>query len=307
MEALRDAVSTQLVHLGKKIKNLVVIDCDMAKHTRVSSFFTAFPDRSYQAGICEQNAMSIAAGIASCGDIPVVSTFSAFVGTRAWEQVRHSVAYNDANVKIFATHGGFTAGEDGGSHQCLEDFALMTVIPNMVVLAPADPEEAKQAITFAVEYKGPVYLRVGREPVESIMPENYKFELGMPVCLSDGDEIAIISTGEITQEAIKAKEVLKDYSLNAKVIHIPCIKPLNFSTLISLVGDCKYIITVEEHSVFGGLGSIVANNLIGKVSVSKFKSIGTVEFGESGKSDELRAKHGIDYKGIIKTVLEIRY
>ncbi len=305
LEALRDAIGTQLVNLGKKINKLVVIDCDMAKHTRLSNFFTNFPERGYQVGICEQNAISVAAGIASCGDIPLVSSFSAFIATRCWEQIRHSIAYNNTNVKILATHGGLSAAEDGGSHQCLEDFALMNVLPNMVVLVPADPEEARQAITFALEYTGPVYIRIGRDAVDTIMPNHYKFELGKAICLSDGEEVAIISTGEITQEVIKAKELLKEHNLNIKVIHVPCLKPIDFSTLTSLVGDSKYIVTVEEHSIYGGLGAIIATNFLGEITPLKFKSIGMETFGESGKSGELKGKYGLDCIGIAKTILEL--
>lgn len=304
MEALRDVISAELKKIGKENKNLIVIDCDMGTHTRMKEFFDTFPKQSFQMGICEQNAMSVASGIAQCGKISVISTFSSFLVGRAWEQIRHSVVYNNSNVKLIGTHAGLSDSDDGGTHQCIEDFSLMMCIPKIEVFAPAFKNETIKIMKHIIETKTPAYIRVGRS---GIVETNDKFEynIGEPIELFKGKNIALISTGEITHEVIRAKKELEKHNLNCEVIHISSLRPLNEKSIVKLLKDMKYIYTIEEHSIHGGLGSIIAQTIIGKTKCIEFKTLGMKEiFGQSGDINCLRRHYGLDYMSITNIVLE---
>lgn len=301
--ATRDSYGNALVELGNEVDNLVVLDADLAAATKTGVFKKAFPDRHIDCGIAECNMMGIAAGIASTGKVPFVSSFAMFAAGRAFEQVRNSVGYPHLNVKIGATHAGISVGEDGASHQCNEDIALMRVIPGMTVINPSDDVEAKAAVKAAYAHEGPVYLRFGRlaVPVINDRPD-YKFEIGKGVTLRDGKDLTIIATGLCVSEALEAAEKLAADGMDARVINIHTIKPLDEDLIIKAAEETGKIITVEEHSVIGGLGGAVAEVLSEKCP-TKLLRIGVEDtFGESGPAVQLLEKYGLNAEGIYKKV-----
>ena len=301
--ATRDAYGSALAELGKEKENLVVLDADLAAATKTEVFRKEFPDRHIDCGIAEANMIGIAAGLASTGKVPFVSSFAMFAAGRAYEQVRNSVGYPHLNVKIGATHAGISVGEDGASHQCNEDLALMRVIPGMTVINPSDAVEARAAVRAAYELDGPVYLRFGRLAVPVINDRaDYQFEIGKGVLLKDGKDLTIIATGLCVSEALEAAQMLLKDGIDARVINIHTIKPLDEELVIKAAKETGKVVTVEEHSVIGGLGGAVAGSLCEK-SPAKLLRIGIEDtFGESGPAAELIAKYGLDAKGIYSKI-----
>ena len=303
--ATRESYGNALAELGAEFPDLVVLDADLAAATKTSVFKKAFPDRHIDCGIAECNMVGIAAGLAATGKIPFASSFAMFAAGRAFEQIRNSVGYPKLNVKIGATHAGISVGEDGATHQCNEDIALMRTIPGMVVLNPSDDVEAKAAVRAAIEYEGPVYLRFGRlaVPVINDTPD-YKFEIGKGVVLKEGKDLTIVATGLCVNEALVAAELLEKDGINAKVINIHTIKPLDEELIIAAAKETGKVFTVEEHSVIGGLGSAVCDCL-SENAPTKVVKIGVNDvYGESGPAVELIKKYGLDGDSIYKKIKE---
>ncbi|HPF30074.1 MAG TPA: transketolase family protein [Lachnospiraceae bacterium] len=303
--ATRESYGNALAECGAEYKNLVVLDADLAAATKTGVFKKAFPERHIDCGIAECNMVGIAAGLATTGMIPFVSSFAMFAAGRAFEQVRNSVGYPHLNVKIGATHAGVTVGEDGASHQCNEDIALMRTIPGMVVICPSDDIEAKAAVHAAMEYNGPMYLRFGRAavPVINDNPE-YHFEIGKGVVLKEGKDVTLVATGGCVSASLEAAEQLKAQGIDAEIINIHTIKPLDSELIIKSATKTVLVVTVEEHSVIGGLGSAVADALSENHPVL-MKKIGVNDvFGESGTAAQLLHKFGLDAEGICQSVTE---
>ena len=303
--ATRESYGNALVELGAEHDNLIVLDADLAAATKTGVFKKAYPDRHIDCGIAECNMMGIAAGLSTTGIVPFASTFAMFAAGRAFEQVRNSIGYPHLNVKIGATHAGISVGEDGATHQCNEDIALMTTIPGMVILNPADDVEAKACVKAAYEYNGPVYLRFGRlaVPVINDRPD-YKFELGKGVVLREGKDVTIVATGLCVSSALEAAEKLAADGIDAKIINIHTIKPLDEELIVAAAKETGKVVTVEEHSVIGGLGSAVCDALAEKCPVP-VKKIGVQDvFGESGPAVALLAKYKLDGEGVYEQVKE---
>ena len=297
--ATRESYGNALVELGKEHDNLVVLDADLAEATKTGMFKKVFPERHIDCGIAESNMIGIAAGLASTGKVPFCSSFAMFAAGRAFEQVRNSVGYPHLNVKIGATHAGISVGEDGASHQCNEDIALMRVIPGMTIINPSDDVEAKAAVKAAYEMEGPVYLRFGRlaVPVINDRPE-YKFEIGKGIVLREGSDVTIIATGLEVNESLEAAKMLEADGISAQVINIHTIKPLDTELVVSAAKKTGKVVTVEEHSIIGGLGGAVAETL-SEQCPTKMLRIGMMDtFGESGPAVKLLEKYGLDAAGI---------
>ena len=297
--ATRESYGNALVELGKEHDNLVVLDADLAEATKTGMFKKVFPERHIDCGIAEANMIRIAAGLASTGKVPFCSSFAMFAAGRAFEQVRNSVGYPHLNVKIGATHAGISVGEDGASHQCNEDIALMRVIPGMTIINPSDDVEAKAAVKAAYEMEGPVYLRFGRlaVPVINDRPD-YKFEIGKGIVLREGSDVTIIATGLEVNESLEAAKMLEADGISAQVINIHTIKPLDTELVVSAAKKTGKVVTVEEHSIIGGLGGAVAETL-SEQCPTKMLRIGMMDtFGESGPAVKLLEKYGLDAAGI---------
>ncbi|MBQ6696322.1 MAG: transketolase family protein [Lachnospiraceae bacterium] len=301
--ATRESYGNALKELGAEYPNLVVLDADLAAATKTGVFKKAFPERHIDCGIAECNMVGIAAGLATVGKIPFVSSFAMFAAGRAFEQVRNSVGYPHLNVKIGATHAGITVGEDGASHQCNEDIALMRTIPGMVVMCPSDDIEAKAAVRAAVEYEGPVYIRFGRAAVPVINDKpDYKFEIGKGTVVREGKDVTIVATGICVDSAMGAAEKLAADGIEAEVVNICTIKPLDEAIIIESAKKTGKVVTVEEHSVIGGLGSAVCDCLSANCP-TPVKKLGMQDvFGESGSAAALVAKYGLDAEGVYKSV-----
>ncbi|MBQ9272838.1 MAG: transketolase family protein [Mogibacterium sp.] len=303
--ATRESYGNALAELGREHDDLIVLDADLAGATKTSVFKKDFPDRFYDCGIAEGNMVAVAAGIAAMGLVPFASTFAMFAAGRAFEQIRNSVGYPHLNVKIGATHGGISVGEDGASHQCCEDFALMRAVPGMAVICPADDVEARAAVKAAYEFEGPVYLRFGRLATPVFHDEdNYEFKIGKGEVLMDGGDVAIIATGLMAYEALEAGKMLKEKGISARVINMATIKPLDEELVLKAAKECGKIITCEEHSVIGGLGEVVSSLLSEKCPVP-VKRIGVNdEFGHSGPAVQLLKDFGLCADNVVKTALE---
>ena len=303
--ATRDSYGNALKALGAKYENLVVLDADLAGATKTGTFQKAFPDRFFDCGIAEADMICAAAGMSTTGLVPFASSFAMFAAGRAFEQVRNSIGYPHLNVKIGATHGGISVGEDGASHQCCEDFALMRSIPGMTVICPADDVEAQQAVEAAYEMEGPVYLRFGRLAVPVFHSEDYKFVIGKGEVIKEGKDVAIIANGLLTYEAIVAGEKLAEEGIDAMIINMPTIKPLDEELVIAAAKKCGKVITAEEHSVIGGLGEAVASCLAEKCP-TLVKRIGVNdEFGHSGPAVDLLKQFGLSAENIVATAKEL--
>ena len=304
-KATRESYGEALAELGDEYDNLCVFDADLAAATKTSIFKKKFPDRFFDCGIAEANMMGVAAGMAASGKIPFASTFAMFAAGRAYEIVRNSIGYPHLNVKIGATHAGISVGEDGATHQCNEDIALMRTIPGMTIINPADDIEAKAAVRAAVEFYGPVYMRFGRLAVPVFNnPETYKFELGKGIKLRDGKDIAIIATGLMVNEAIEAAKVLSAKGIDAAVINIHTIKPIDKDIIIEAAKNTGLVLTVEEHSVIGGLGSAVSE-VLSENYPTKVIRIGVNDvYGHSGPAVDLLKGFGLSSENIIKTAVE---
>ena len=301
--ATRDSYGNALTELGAQHENLIVLDADLAGATQTAVFMKEFPERHIDCGIAEANMMGIAAGLAATGKVPFASTFAMFAAGRAFEQVRNSIGYPKLNVKIGATHAGISVGEDGATHQCNEDIALMRTIPGMVVINPADDVEARAAVAAAYEHEGPVYMRFGRLAVPVFNDEeNYKFELGKGITLREGKDMTIIATGLCVYESLEAAKMLAADGIDARVINIHTIKPLDEELVIKAAKETGRVFTVEEHSVIGGLGSAVCDAL-SATHPTKVTKIGVEDvFGESGPAVELIHKYGLDAEGIYNKI-----
>lgn len=296
--ATRESYGKALVEFGAKYEDLVVLDADLAAATKTGMFKKAFPDRFFDCGIAENNMMGVAAGLALSGKIPFASSFAMFAAGRSFEQVRNSIGYPHINVKIGATHGGITVGEDGATHQCCEDFALMRVIPGMTVICPADDTEARQAVEAAIKYNGPVYLRFGRMAVPAVHSDDYEFKIGRGVTLADGKDVAIIANGVEVAEALEAREILAKEGIDAAVINMATIKPLDTEIVIEAAKKTGLVVTAEEHSVIGGLGSAVSECL-GENCPTPVLRVGVNDvYGRSGPAKELLGLFGLDAKAI---------
>ena len=298
--ATRDSYGAALAALGAEHEDLVVLDADLAGATKTGVFKKAFPDRHFDFGIAEGNMVAAAAGMAAAGLVPFASSFAMFAAGRAFEQIRNSIGYPNLNVKIGATHGGISVGEDGASHQCCEDFALMRSIPGMTVICPADDIEAKAAVKAAYEYKGPVYLRFGRLAVPVFHNEDYQFVIGKGEILREGTDVAIIANGLMTYEAIQAGEMLAEAGINACVINMPTIKPLDEELVLEAARKCGKVITCEEHSIIGGLGEAVCGLLSEKLPTPVRRIGVNDEYGHSGPAVALLKQFGLTADHIVE-------
>ena len=303
-KSTRVAYGETLVKLGKKNKDVVVLEADLSKSTMTAYFQKEFPERHINVGIAEADMIATAAGIATTGKIPFASTFAHFAAGRAFDHIRNSVAYPHLNVKICPTHAGVSLGEDGGSHQSVEDVALMRAIPGMVVLSPADAVETEKMIFAAAEYEGPVYVRLGRLNIPVLFDEDYTFEIGKAVTLTQGDDVAILATGLMVSEALKAEKLLEEKGIKARVINVSTIKPLDTETVLKAAKECKFIVTSEEHSVIGGLGSAVSEYL-SEVHPAKVIKHGIQDiFGQSADGETMLTNYGLRAENIVELVLK---
>jgi len=302
--ATRDAYGEALLELGRERADIVVLDADLSGSTKTGKFAKAFPDRFYNIGVSEQDLIGTASGLSLAGKLPFASTFAVFETGRAWEQIRQTVCYSNLNVKLVATHSGVTVGEDGASHQAIEDVALMRVLPNMTVIVPADGSETRQVIHAVAGHYGPVYVRLGRSKVPSVMPDGYVFKIGKAYAFHIGKDANIIAAGIMVDSALKAATILKESGIDAGVINMSTIKPLDTGMLLKLSQTCSLIVTAEEHSIIGGLGSAVSE-FLSENHPAKVLRIGIKDnFGCSGKPEELLKLYGLTAENIVKTVQE---
>lgn len=305
MKATRDAYGEILAELGATNGDIVVLDADLSGSTKTAVFAKKFPERFFNMGIAEANMVGTAAGLAAAGKIPFVSTFAIFAAGRAWEQIRQSVAYPKANVKIVPTHGGVTVGEDGGSHQSVEDIAIMRAIPNMTVIVPADAVETRGAVAAAAAHNGPFYIRLGRNKVPAVFEDGHEFVLGRGNELSPGTDMTFITTGIMTAQALRAAELLEKEGISARVVHMGTIKPLDQECVVRAARETGAIVTAEEHSVIGGLGSAVAE-LLAETHPVPIKRVGIHDrFGTSGKAEELLKYFGLTPVDLVEAAKEI--
>lgn len=305
-KSIRGAFGDELKALGEKNPNIVALDADLSGSTKTSTFAKAFPERFFNLGIAEQDMITTALGLSLTGKIPFAATFAVFATGRTYDQIRNSVCYQKGNVKIVGAHGGITVGEDGASHQSLEDISLMRGLPNMIVTAPSDYEQMRQVVRFAAAHVGPVYIRMSRVDVPCIYDEKYKFDVNKAVVLKEGKDVTIIAAGDILSEVVRAGEILSEQGIDAEIINTPVIKPLDASTIINSVSKTGLAVTVENHSVIGGLGSAVCECL-SESSPHKVIRIGVNDkFGQSGKPKELLKYYGLDAKSIADRIIEIK-
>ncbi|NTU43449.1 MAG: transketolase family protein [Nitrospirales bacterium] len=302
--ATRDAYGDALLELGKRNDRVVVLDADLSGSTKTAKFAKAFPNRFFNMGVSEQDLIGTASGLSLTGKISFASTFAIFATGRAWDQVRQTISYCGLNVKLVATHGGLTVGEDGASHQALEDVALMRVIPNMTVIVPSDGFETQQVIDTVAEYDGPVYVRLGRSKVPSVMPADYTFRIGKAHTFHLGKDANIVANGIMVADALAARETLAKEGIDVGVIAMPTVKPLDTEALTEAAKASRLIVTAEEHSVIGGLGSAVSE-FLSETNPVRIRKIGTRDtFGRSGKPDELLSFYGLTADDIVKTIRE---
>lgn len=303
-KATREAYGAALAEFGND-ERLVVLDADLSKSTKTDCFKKLYPERFINSGIAEGNMLSVAAGLSTCGKVVFASSFAMFAAGRAFEQIRNSIGYPNLNVKIGATHAGISVGEDGATHQCLEDIGIMRTIPNMTIINPADATEARLAVKAAIDYNGPVYLRFGRLAVPTIFDENYKFEIGKGVTLADGKDLTIIATGLMVPYALEAKTILAEMGIDARVINIHTIKPIDAELITKAAKETGAIVTAEEHNIIGGLGSAVAEVLCENCPVPMAR-VGTQDvFGRSGVPAKLFEIYGLDTKTIVEKAKEV--
>lgn len=303
-KSTRQAYGEALVELGRQNNNIVVLDADLTKSTKTNLFQEAFPERHINVGIAEADLIGTAAGLATCGKIPFASTFAMFAAGRAFEQIRNTVAYPKLNVKIAPTHAGISVGEDGGSHQSVEDISLMRSIPGMVVLSPADATETKKMIFAAAEYNGPVYIRMGRLDVPVLFDDSYDFQIGVANTIKEGTDVTILATGLMTARALEAAEKLQAEGVSVRVVNVGTIKPLDGETVLKAAQETKFIVTAEEHSVIGGLGSAVSE-FLSETHPTLVKKVGIYDvFGQSGKAEELLEKYELTATKLISVIKE---
>lgn len=298
--ATRDSYGNSLVALGAETTDVVVMDADLAGATKTGMFKAAYPERFFDCGIAEQNMAGTAAGMAAMGLVPFISTFAMFAAGRAFEVIRNSIGYPHLNVKICATHAGLSVGPDGATHQCNEDFGLMRTIPGMTVMCPSDDVEARKMIRAAYEMNGPVYIRLGRSPIPVFHEESYDFQIGKAEIVKEGTDAAIISTGIMVYEAMKAADALAEKGIHVRVINMPTIKPIDKEAILAAAKECKKIVTVEEHNIYGGLGEAVCA-VVSEGYPVPVKRIGVNDaFGKSGSADEVLAAYGLTDAKIVE-------
>lgn len=301
-KSVRNAYGNALVEIGKENENIVVLDADVSCSTQTKIFAKEFPERFFNVGIAEQDLITTASGLACTGKIAFVSTFAVFASGRAWEQIRNTVCYSNLNVKIAATHGGITVGEDGASHQALEDISIMRSIPNMTVIVPADEKEVKDAVKFAAEHDGPVYIRISRGNLPDVIDKNHKFNYLKADVMEEGTDVTLITNGETLVETLDCAKMLKEKGINAEVINMPVVKPIDKDTIIKSAKKTNRVITIENHSIIGGLGSAVCEVLSENYPV-KVSRIGTNdEFGQSGTAKELMAYYGLNSEKLTEKI-----
>lgn len=304
-KATREAYGTALVEVGGKNKDIVVLDADLSKSTKTDGFKKTYADRFFNVGIAEQNLISVGAGLATAGKVPFVSSFSMFATGRAFEQVRNSVCYPNLNVKVCATHAGITVGEDGATHQSLEDISCMRTLPNMTVIVPADEEETKAVIKWAADYVGPVYVRLGRAGADDTTPKGYEFKPGVAQQLQDGSDATIIACGALVGPAVEAAKLLVAENISCRVLDMASIKPIDIDAITKAAEDTGAIVTAEEHNIIGGLGAAVSEVLVQTKPVP-VEFVGVDDsFGESGTPKELMAKYGLTAEDIVKAVKKV--
>ncbi len=300
--SIRKTFGETLAQVGELNEKIIVMDADLACSTQTKIFGDKFPERFFDCGIAEQDMISTAAGLASEGKIPFVASFAMFVTGRTYDQIRNGVCYPDFNVKIIGTHGGVTVGEDGATHQALEDISLMRGIPHMTVIVPADSRECEEVIKYAALHDGPMYIRISRCNVPDIFDEHYHFNIHKAIVLEEGTDVSVFTNGETLAEVLLAAEELKQDGIFVEVINVPVVKPLDFQTVIDSVKKTKFAITVENHSIIGGLGSAICETLAGRYPSKVFRVGIHDEFGQSGKSDELVEYYGLDSKTLAKRI-----
>ncbi|MCF0158199.1 MAG: transketolase family protein [Veillonella sp.] len=301
-KATREAYGNALARIGKSNTNIIVLDADLSKSTKTDTFKKECPDRFFNVGIAEQNLISVGAGLAAAGKIPFVSSFAMFATGRAFEQIRNAVCYPKLNVKVCATHAGITVGEDGATHQSLEDIACMRVLPNMTVVVPADEKETNAVIEWAAAYEGPVYVRLGRAGVDDVSPEEYTFTPGKSTQLIDGSDVTIIACGALVGPAVEASKALQNNGISARVINMASIKPIDVDAIVKAASETGAIVTAEEHNILGGLGSAVAEVIVAHKPVP-VEFVGVQDtFGESGTPTELMTKYGLTTDDIVNAV-----
>ena len=302
---IREAYGRTLVDLGKSYEDLVVLDADLTISTKTNLFGNEFPSRFFTMGVSEQDMMATAAGFALAGKIPFASTFAVFATGRAWEHIRQSIAFPNLNVKIVATHAGLTVGEDGATHQALEDIALMRVLPNMTVIVPADAVETEKVIRTIIDAKGPTYVRLARAKFPTIFKDTYQFKIGKAPILRGGKHVAIFATGILVSKALEAAEFLKKEGINAFVVNVSSIKPIDIETIMELASETGAVVTAEDHNIIGGLGGAIAE-VLGEHAPTPMKRIGMRDrFGTSGNGLELLEYFGLDSKNIVLAVHEL--
>ena len=304
-KSIRESFGKKLEELGAKNPDVVVLDADLSASTQTKFFAKAYPERFFDVGIAEQDLITTAAGLALTGKIPFAAAFAVFITGRAYDQIRMSVCYQKANVKIIGTHGGITVGEDGATHQALEDVSLMRGLPGMTVIVPADCRECEQALEYAFEHKGPVYIRIARNNLPDIYGEDYKFNPNKAVVLKEGTDVTLISNGDVLAEVMKASEILADRNINAEIISLPVVKPFDKETVISSIKKTKRAVTVENHSIYGGIGSAVCECLSENYPVQVLRIGINDVFGQSGDSKELLRYYGLDAQSLADKVTEI--
>lgn len=303
--SIRKAFGKTLAEIGERNEKIIVMDADLACSTQTKIFADKFPDRFFDCGIAEQNMLATAAGLASEGKIPFVASFAVFVTGRTYDQIRNGICYPNFNVKIVGTHGGVTVGEDGATHQALEDISLMRGLPHMTVIVPADCKECQEAIKYAALHEGPTYIRIPRSNVPDIFDENYSFNIHKAVVVEEGTDVSVFTNGETLAEVLLAAEELKKDNISLEVINVPVVKPLDFQTVIESVKKTKLAITVENHSIIGGLGSAICETLADKLPSKVYRFGIHDEFGQSGKAEELIEYYGLDSKTLAKRIRAI--
>ncbi len=303
--SIRKAFGKTLAEIGELNEKIIVMDADLACSTQTKIFADKFPDRFFDCGIAEQNMLATAAGLASEGKIPFVASFAVFVTGRTYDQIRNGICYPNFNVKIVGTHGGVTVGEDGATHQALEDISLMRGLPHMTVIVPADCKECQEAIKYAALHEGPTYIRIPRSNVPDIFDENYSFNIHKAVVVEEGTDVSVFTNGETLAEVLLAAEELKKDNISLEVINVPVVKPLDFQTVIESVKKTKFAITVENHSIIGGLGSAICETLADKLPSKVYRIGVNDEFGQSGKAEELIEYYGLDSKTLAKRIRAI--
>lgn len=303
--SIRKAFGKTLAEIGERNEKIIVMDADLACSTQTKIFADKFPDRFFDCGIAEQNMLATAAGLASEGKIPFVASFAVFVTGRTYDQIRNGICYPNFNVKIVGTHGGVTVGEDGATHQALEDISLMRGLPHMTVIVPADCKECQEAIKYATLHEGPTYIRIPRSNVPDIFDENYSFNIHKAVVVEEGTDVSVFTNGETLAEVLLAAEELKKDNISLEVINVPVVKPLDFQTVIESVKKTKLAITVENHSIIGGLGSAICETLADKLPSKVYRIGVNDEFGQSGKAEELIEYYGLDSKTLAKRIRAI--